>query len=671
MIAALVREMVFRPLLPLWLLAAATLVSALPLALSLLRRAPGTLWRALACAIALLWLAGPRQIIRTGTPLPDIALLVVDRSASMQVSNRAALAEAAAQRLTAEAAARPDLQLRRVDVPEAGTGGTKLFAAIDAALADIPPDQRAGVIALTDGAVSDAPPRFDLPLHALIPARGEQTDRRLRILSAPGYGVVGQPVQIVVAVDDLGPHAGSGPAQLSWSQDGVPAGQMDVTPGQPTTIDVPITRGGKTILALTASPLPGEASLLNNRAALTINGVRDRLRVLLISGEPHAGERTWRRLLKADPAVDLVHFTILRPPGKTDATPLSQLALIAFPIRELFVDKIRQFDLIILDRFADPGILPPSYLENIANYVRQGGALLVSAGPEFASAASIAHGPIGDILPAQPLDGDDAVVTGAFRPVVTKLGERHPVTENLPGDVPDGTPHWGDWYRRIATGPADGDTVLQASPGGPPLLVLNHVGDGRVALLLSDQIWLWSRGHEGGGPQAELLRRVAHWLMAEPDLDENALDATVANGRLTVARHGTTPEDPAAKMIVTDPDGQHTAYTPTTDETLSIPATAPGLWQLQYGAQHAYAAASPDDIAEYADLRATAERLRPIASSVHWLTPDGPPDLAALQLRHNQAMHLTGIETQPLLPNAVILPLLLALLGLSWWREGR
>ena len=107
----------------------------------------------------------------------------------------------------------------------------------------------------------------------------------------------------------------------------------------------------------------------NNRAIAVIEGIRDRLRVLLVSGEPHPGERTWRNLLKADASVDLVHFTILRPPEKQDGTPIKELALIAFPTRELFVDKLDQFDLIIFDRYRRQAVLPMAYLHNVADYV--------------------------------------------------------------------------------------------------------------------------------------------------------------------------------------------------------------------------------------------------------------------------------------------------------------
>ncbi len=358
----------------------------------------------------------------------------------------------------------------------------------------------------------------------LVPAKGEETDRRLRVIEAPSYGIVGKTATIRVAIDDLGVAHPTGSANLTIRRDGDPPTVENVPIGVDQTISIPITRAGPTVIEMSANPLPGEVSTINNRAVVEINGVRDRLRVLLISGEPHPGERTWRRLLKADPSVDLVHFTILRPPEKDDLTPLNELALIAFPVRELFLDKINEFDLIILDRFQNRGLLPLPYIANIADRVRDGGALLLSVGPEFSGASSLAATPLGSILPAYPAQ-THAVVDEKFRPRVTELGQRHPVTEGLSGTNPPGKadvpPTWGSWYRHIDVSGLHGEDLMDTRDGDP-LLLLNRVGKGRVALLLSDQIWLWSRGHEGGGPQAELLRRVAHWLMKEPELEENA-----------------------------------------------------------------------------------------------------------------------------------------------------
>ena len=685
----------FDPVLPAWLLAGLAGLCVIALGVALWRRAPGTVGRGFAFAAVLLWLAGPRLVQETRQTLPDIGLLVIDQSASMAVGNRTQLAEAARARLEEQARNLPDLELRSITVPEAGTEGTRLFAAIDRALADIPRARLAGVMAITDGQVHDIPPGNPLggpPLHVLIPAAGEQTDRRLRIIEAPGYGIVGGSVLLRLAVEDLG-VAHPGPfARLSLRRDGEPSRDELVPLGVEHGIEIPITRAGPTVVELTADPLPGEVSGLNNRAVVEISGVRDRLRVLLVSGEPHAGERTWRRLLKADPAVDLVHFTILRPPEKDDLTPLNELALIAFPVRELFQVKIREFDLIIFDRFQNRGFLPPQYLRNIADHVREGGALLLSVGPEFSGPDSLAASPLGSVLPARPAAGA-AVVEGAFRPLVTPLGRRHPVTAGLagwraPSEPGSGVPGWGPWYRRIEPGEVRGDALL-SGPEGEPLLLLDRVGEGRVALLLSDQIWLWSRGHLGGGPQAELLRRVAHWLMKEPDLEETALIARAGHGFLAVERRRTDEARPG-EVTVTDPDGgsQLLALAPERPGRAvgRMPAARPGVWQVSDGANTAYAAVAAANPPEIADLRATATRLAPLlrasGGSLHWLDPAGVPELrrtepgreaagsAWIGLQRRRDHLVTGIDATPLLPPWFALPLILGLIVLAWRREA-
>jgi hypothetical protein len=688
----------FDPLLPVWLLAALGVLSLAVVALGLWRRGRGTLLRLAAFAVLLLWLAGPRLVQETRQSLRDIGLLVVDQSASMQVGDRAHLANVARQSIEGQAAHLPDLEMRTVTVPEAGSAGTRLFAEVDRALADIPRSRLAGTIAITDGQLHDLPKAAPggAPLNLLLTGRGEETDRRLRVIEAPGYGIVGKTVTLRVAIDDLGVTSRTGPATLTVRRDGQMFRTESVPVGTEQRIEVPITRAGPTVIEMAASPLAGEVSQLNNRAVVEINGVRDRLRVLLISGEPHPGERTWRRLLKADPSVDLVHFTILRPPEKDDRTPLNELALIAFPVRELFVDKIGEFDLIILDRFQNRGLLPLPYLANIANRVRQGGALLMSVGPEFTGATSLASTPLGMVLPGAPAR-TNAVIDGRFRPWVTDLGQRHPVTEGLTGANPPGAdakgPDWGPWHRRIEPGSINGEVLLR-TPDDQPLLALDHVGLGRTALLLSDQIWLWSRGHEGGGPQAELLRRIAHWLMQEPDLEENALTARVADGRLRIESRSTDP-GPPADVIVTDPDGRKETVKLHEDlpgrATAARAAPVPGVWQVTQGigpgARSAYAAAGAANPPELADLRATATVAGPLARAsgggVHWLAGAEVPELRrteddrsasgsawiGLQRRHDHVV--TGVAALELLPGWLSLPVMVGLLVLAWRREGR
>ncbi len=715
------------PLIPAFLLEALALCCAAAVALSLLRRSgPGAAWRGLAFILLLSWLAGPVLLREDWRALGETMLLVVDESGSMRIGDRAAIARRTVDAIASEAARLPGLDVRVVPVGSAtagaGGGGTRLIGAIERAAAAVPAAQGgsriAAVVAITDGQVHDAgtaPPAVlagtDIPLHVLIPARGEQTDRRLRVLQAPPFGIVGQDATLRVQVDDLGaPPGPHGTATLTLKREGDPPVSREVAVGEPQEITVPVTRPGQTLLELDASPWPGEVSTVNNQAIVSIEGVRDRLKVLLVSGTPNQGERVWRRLLKADPSVDLVHFTILRPPDKDDTTPLNELALIAFPIRELFQEKVNQFDLIILDGFENRGILPMAYLRNIADFVRGGGGLLVTAGPEFIGPGTLQDTPLGEILPIRvPEEG--GLVEQRFQPMPTALGRRHPVTGRLPqmptqptgnadpaaGGAAGGATGWGSWYRALRADPsqlAPGAQVLLDGPDGSPLLILDRVERGRVALLLSDQLWLWSRGENGGGPQAELLRRLAHWLMKEPGLEEEQLTATIADNRLSVTRRSVAG-DPATTVTVVAPDHTRSALALSRagggTATAERPASAPGIWEVTDGAEHAFAAARPPDPLEIADLRATAAVLRPLASatggSVTWLGADparpavpalrmvGPHGRASgagwIGLRRHGAHAVTGEQTVPLLPASVVLPLALLLLLAGWRAEGR
>ena len=671
----------FAPLVPPPLLAALAVAAMLVLALAWWRRARGAGWRAAGFAVLLIWLAGPMVTRQTLRPLADVALLVVDHSASMHIGRRAALARQAVRALTAAAARHPGLRLRQVIVRDHDRG-TRIMAALRRAAALVPANRYAGAIVVTDGETPPAPAPPGGPLHLLLTAHGPETDRALRVLRAPPYGVVGHQVTLVVKVADHGVAHPGGTARLTLRRQGQPARIVTVPVGRAVEIPVPIRRAGPVTLALDVAPLPGEVSTLNNSAVLRIQGVRDRLRVLLVSGNPHRGERTWRRLLDADPSVDLVHFTILRPPQKVDRTPLSQLSLIPFPVDELFARRIDRFDLIILDRFADEGLLATRYIENIADYVRQGGALMLDVGPEFTSGASLAETPLRAVLPARPADGPGDGVVGRFRPVLTRLGKRHPVTAPLAASG-----RWGPWYRYVPVQQVHGN-VLMRTPDGAPLLILDRVGRGRVGMLLSDQIWLWARGHDGGGPDATLLRRVVHWLMREPALAANALRARIAGGELRVRRRrlvGTA----AGVARLRGPGGVRrrvvlTRVAPGMAEgRLRV---SPGLWRVRMGGQTAYAAAPLADPAEYADLRATAARLGPVArrsgGAVVWLgrgipalrrvamgAADAGPGWIGLPRRG--AATVTGVARVKLLPAWVALPLMLGLLAWGWWREGR
>ena len=674
------------PLIALW--AVAGLAAAITL-YALFRRARGAWARGLALAAAILVLANPLIVHERREPLPDVAVVVLDRSQSMSIDSRGERAAQALAAIKQRLAGQRDLELRQAEVTTHSGGednGTQLFAALNGALADVPPERVAGAILITDGEVHDAPktPAIHAPIQALIVGERGERDRKLSVVDAARFAIVDHDAEIVLRVDDFGSDA-SGGAQVAIRIDGRDAGSRTVPIGRDATIHVPVAHGGENVVELEARPGPAELTLENNRAVVTVNGVRDRLRVLLISGEPHAGERVWRNLLKADPSVDLVHFTILRPPDKRDFTPIEELSLITFPTQELFVDKLDQFDLIIFDRYTERGILPLAYYENIANYVEEGGALLVSAGPEFAQPASIYRSPLAAVLPASPT-GD--IVTQPFKPMVTEAGQAHPVTRGLPGaNVADSAPNWGRWFRMIGANKVHGQTVM-SGPNDRPLLVLDRAGRGRVAEFLSDQGWLWARGYEGGGPEAELLRRLAHWLMKEPELEEERLSAVAANGTIAIERH--TMAQNASPVTLSFPSGRKQTVVLTKAEPgiwrATVKADELGLYHLSDGTLSAVAAAGPLNPKEVADMRATARILKPVAEasggSLHWLI-DGLPQVRRvgpgatasgddwIGLRANGAYRVSAVEQQALLPPWAALLLLLATLLLAWRMEGR
>jgi len=677
----------FAPHLPLWLLAALGVVGLALIVFGALKRATGIFWRFLFIALALLALANPQLLRESRDALDDIVVLATDGSPSQRLAPRPDQTDEAVAGLRERLAAMPGTTLEEVTLEGDERRGSILFDRLERHLAEIDRDRLAGVLTVTDGQIHDVPDDpanlgLGAPFHALITGREGETDRQLVVEEAPSFGMVDEPLEIVVRVDELPESAGEA-VPLEVRKDGELVGEHRLQPGADTPLEITLEKAGESVIELEVAELPGELTTLNNRKAITINGIRDRLRVLLVSGQPYPGLRVWRNLLKADPSVDLVHFTILRPPEKQDGTPIRELALIAFPSRELFEVKLEEFDLIIFDRYSRRGLLPLVYLDNVARYVEGGGALLEAAGPEFAEPMGLYRTPLSRVLPGRP---SGEVYERGFRPTMTETGSLHPVTGNLADDPEE--PGWGRWFRQVDVEAPEAQ-VLMTGVADRPLLVLERVGEGRVAQLLSDHAWLWQRGFEEGGPQATLLRRLVHWLMREPELEEEALHARAFEDGIVIERQSL--ESRPREVEVTDPEGDTSTITLEPEEDgvarARIAAEHDGLYSFSDGEHVAYA--TPRQIAarELSDMRATAERLAPVAAATggttHWLEADGVPDLRMvdegrrthgrgwLGLERSGAYNVTGVQQTPLLPPWLALTLLLATATIAWWREGR
>ena len=688
------------PMAPLGLIAVLAAVALALLAVAIIRGGQGWPLRSLVLAVLVAALANPQAVREERQPQRDIALIAVDHSASQGVGERRAETEAALKSVRERLSRFDDLDVRIVDVSDSISteateangrkeNGTRVFSAVARAAVEIPRRRFAGVIVITDGQIHDMPASsaFPGPIHVLLTGTPGESDRRLVIEQAPGYGIVGKEVAIRYRVEDrLGEKAKTftdGLARVRLRIDGNEEKIAEIPVGRGGVFTFKLEHAGPTVVEMTVDTVPGELSAINNRTLVSINGVRDRLRVLLVSGQPHAGERTWRNLLKSDPSVDLIHFTILRPPEKDDFTPLKELALIAFPIQELFEEKLRNFDLIVFDRYVVRDVLPPSYFRNIVDYVKEGGALLLALGPEFATLESLYNTPLGKIMPASPTG---KVLERGFRPSLTDTGRRHPVTAGLSRSK-DGKPQWGRWFRQIDAAPRSGQ-ILMRGLDGKPLLLLEREGKGRVAQLLSDHIWLWARGFEGGGPQAELLRRLAHWLMKEPDLEEEGLKAEISDGRLQVERRSL--DDKRVQVTVSMPGGETRTLElgEGGDGTgrAAMAITVPGLYRVSDGVRTALATLGALNPLEFRDLRASADKVKTVVKAsgggIHWITRGMPEirrsrpgrDTAGqgwIGLVANRSFVVSGIAQVPLLPGWLVMVLVLGGLMAAWHREGR
>jgi hypothetical protein len=703
----------FSPLLPPPVFWAAVTIAMALVALMLFRRQRGTPFRALALATLLAALANPTLREEQRESLANVAIVVVDDSTSQQLAARPAQTAAIKADLEAKLGKVPNLTVKIVSAGKPGEGsqpGTNLFTALNAALADTPPDRLAGVIMITDGQVHDVPKSvaalgFDAPVHALLTGEPNEFDRRVEVLKAPRYGIVGQTREIEVAIRETG-KAGRGgdTAKLTVRREGKPDELRSVPVGGTVKLDMPFPHSGTNIVEIELETAPGELTPANNRVVVEAEGVRENLRVLLVSGEPHAGERTWRNLLKSDAAVDLVHFTILRPPEKQDGTPINQLSLIAFPTRELFSEKIKEFDLIIFDRYQHRGILQMLYYDNIARYVDGGGALLVSAGDDFAGPASLFKTPLAPALPAIPTG---RVLETPYKARITTDGNKHPVTSGLAGSNAgtgaESEPSWGRWFRQAEVTTTRGKTIMEGA-GKSPLLIVDRKGKGRVALLASDQAWLWARGYEGGGPHSDMLRRLSHWLMKEPDLEEERLLASARGMKLSIERR--TMGDKVAPVSISAPAGE------TSKATLDL--AAPGIWRTTIDVKlpGLYKIQSPNgtetltavahagtlDPREMSEVVATEDKMKPLVEAtgggVFWTRSGGllqradatsvdVPRVSMLSgakvlagsgwlgLKDREAFVTKGVKLTPMFTGLLALAAILALMTLAWWREGK
>ena len=684
----------FDPLIPMNFLAIVAVVAFAFLLIALLRGLKGWWIRTFAVGALLGALANPVLLQEERENLSNIIFVLSDNSESQTIANRPEQLARGLANIEKEIGALENFELKHIefenDMADRDSGSMVLSALFDAA-SEVPQNRIAAAIVITDGRIHDAEvmDEFVAPVHVLQTGERKDWDRRLVLKKAPAFAILDEEITLGLRIETQGdvPEEENGLTEIEIAIDGGESQRFQVRQNTDLSLPLKLAHGGMNVLQFKVSYGKDELTDRNNSAVVSINGVRDRLRVLLVSGEPYSGGRTWRNLLKSDSAVDLVHFTILRSPDKVDGVPVRELSLIAFPTRELFSEKINEFDLIIFDRYKRRGMLLPSYFQNVADYIKNGGAVLFATGPDFASVNSLFRSDLEQILPVVPTV---QVFEEGYKPKISDIGKRHPVTEGLEvgAEAENGEPNWGRWFRQIDAEHVRGNVVMTGLDD-KPLLVLDRVGEGRVAVLLSDHAWLWTRGYEGGGPQLELLRRLAHWMMKEPELEEEQLTAKAVGNEIFITRRSLSEEK--QNLTVTYPDG--------TEGELEFEQVAPGQWQTRIiggenglyqfsdGEMSAVMALGPAAPREFENAIANSDLLKPLiaASGGGLLRAEATPQPKLRVVRQGRAasgVNWFGVVDRnafltldvrqfPLLPAWAWLAMSALLFATAWWREGR
>ena len=648
-------------------------------------KASGNILRTILICIILICISNPIIVSENRENIPDTVAIILDLSPSQNIKNRKETAQKTYNLLKDKLKKFDNLDLRFKTIN--GKNGTNIFEPLSEIVADIPSDRLAGAIVITDGQIQDSPKNienynFKAPINFLLSGEKNERDRRLIIESAPRFGIVGEEIEVKIMIEDISSKVPT--ALVSININNNIKKSKAITIGETVVLTLPLDRAGITSLNIEVEPGTEELTLQNNKSVIEINAIRERLKVMLVSGEPNMGLRSWRNLLNSDPSVDLVHFTILRPPNKQDLTPIGELSLIPFPTRELFQLNLKDFDLIIFDQYHLRGILPQYYLKNIVEYVVNGGALLDTAGPAYAGPYSLSQSPLQNILPTEPTG---EVISEKFIPGITNEGLRHPVTANLKDN--NNQNDWGPWYRMVEGLTISGDVLLEG-PENRPLLILNRIGQGRVAQILSDQSWVWSRSENNKGPQADLLRRLVHWLMKEPELEENELSAKVEKDTILITRNSLALNSKPVSLI-SPSNNKMEIYLDELGNGKQIGkvlSPEQGIWKLSSGISSISIIVGNSNSSEYLDVRTTDLIIKPIVDknmgSITWLNSQNNfPNINHLprsqmkteskniQLIKNKKYFIKNLKQTSITPWYILLILSIVLIFLSWYRESR
>ena len=283
---------------------------------------------------------------------------------------------------------------------------------------------------------------------------------------------------------------------------------------------------GSLLLALETPVQGGELVESNNRVEIPLEVRRNKIRMLTISGAPSWNYRFFRMALKRDPSIDLVSFVFLRTSEDDPGVPTRQLSLVPFPVDTLFLEELKNFDIVVFDNFSANDYFSNYYLQRVYDYVKGGGGFLMFGGEKSFASGGYVRSPVEKMLPVQLMPEKDFIFDQKFIGKLTPAGNRHPITRLSP-DPATNERLWSKFpplNQGNLTSPAAEGTVLVSSgegaTSGAPLLAVRRLGEGRVLSILSDDMWRWNYGmvaaEKTNRLYLRLIAQMVRWLSGDP-----------------------------------------------------------------------------------------------------------------------------------------------------------
>ncbi len=404
-------------------------------------------------------------------------------------------------------------------------------------------------------------------------------DILIKEVSAPALAFRGREVVIDITVKSYGYQGMTLPVLLQDSGKllAVRDVRLQTDPAELTTsLSFVSDELGRKDLKISIPQQVGENIFSNNQINLTINVVRDKTRILMVSGSPSMNYRFMRVALKSDPSIDLLSFVILRTPSDILNVPPHEQSLIPFPVETLFLKELTTFDLLIFDNFNYSLFLSPDYLESIRSFVESGGGFALIGGPNLYNEGRDRLSPLGDILPFRFVEEEFYRRDSPVGLRLTRAGAEHPLMRVADDFSEDANGLFRFWQQlpplngiNLFEVKGSADVLLESADGiAWPILTVADYRKGRVLAIASDYAWKWYMGMVASGKGNQFYLRLVHrmvrWLTKDPGLDPVQIilpeTAAVAGQEIDVRirYHGEDPSprsDAAVSFSIFNPEG--------------------------------------------------------------------------------------------------------------------